>query len=91
MASAGINCDKYKAHSVRSAASSKANRCNVPIDSILQVAGWSKLMPRHLPNFTVKMWKVLIVLALLVRQCLRNKLHPFDHILISVSEINDSA
>ena len=41
MASAGINCDKYKAHSVRSAASSKANRCNVPIDSILQVAGWS--------------------------------------------------
>ena len=39
MASAGINCDKYKAHSVRS--SSKANRCNVPIDSILQVAEWS--------------------------------------------------
>lgn len=41
MASAGIDCDKYKAHSVRSASSSKAKLCNVPIDNILKVAGWS--------------------------------------------------
>ena len=76
MASAGIICDKYKAHSVRSVASSKANRCNVPRDSILQVAGWSNAKT-FAQFYSKKMWKVLIVLALLVRQCLRNKLNPF--------------
>lgn len=41
MASAGIDCEKYKAHSVRCASSSKALSCNVPIDNILKVAGWT--------------------------------------------------
>ena len=41
MSSAGINVEKYKAHSVRSASSSKVNVACVPIEHILKVAGWS--------------------------------------------------
>ncbi len=41
MNSAGINCDKYKPHSVRAASASKAKAFGVPIDDILKVAGWS--------------------------------------------------
>lgn len=41
MCSAGLNCDKYKPHSVRSAATSKAKVSSVPIEDILKVAGWS--------------------------------------------------
>lgn len=41
MAGAGIECEKYKAHSVRSASSSKANSCSVPVDNLLKSAGWT--------------------------------------------------
>ncbi|MES9881878.1 MAG: tyrosine-type recombinase/integrase [Sedimenticola sp.] len=43
MNSAGINCDKYKPHSVRAASASKAKAFGVPIDDILKVAGWSNM------------------------------------------------
>ena len=38
---AGNDCVKYKSHSVRAASSSKAFSCNVHIDNILKVAGWT--------------------------------------------------
>jgi hypothetical protein len=38
---AGIDCNLYKPHSVRSASVSKAKLNSVPIDEILKVAGWS--------------------------------------------------
>jgi hypothetical protein len=41
MSSSGIDCSKYKAHSVRSASTSRANVNNVPISDILKVAGWT--------------------------------------------------
>ena len=41
ISSSGIDCSKYKAHSVRSASTSKANVNNVPISDILKVAGWT--------------------------------------------------
>lgn len=41
MCNAGIDCSKYGAHSVRSASSSKAKNCRVPIQEILKTAGWS--------------------------------------------------
>ena len=41
MSAAGINCDIFKAHSVRSASTSKAFLNNVCIQDILKVAGWT--------------------------------------------------
>lgn len=41
MFKAGIDCDKYKAHSVRSASTSKAKQCFIPMQDILKTAGWS--------------------------------------------------
>lgn len=41
MFSAGIDCSKYKPHSIRSAATSKEKSKMVPVQSILKVAGWS--------------------------------------------------
>ena len=41
MARAGIDTNTFKAHSVRSAASSKAMMINVPLKTILTSAGWS--------------------------------------------------
>lgn len=41
MYNAGIDCTKYKPHSIRSAATSKAKLSIVPIQEILKVAGWS--------------------------------------------------
>ena len=37
----GINTEQYGSHSVRSAATSKAKLCSVPIEDIMQKAGWS--------------------------------------------------
>ena len=39
--SAGIDTDKYKAHSTRAASTSAANRGEVPVASILEQAGWA--------------------------------------------------
>ena len=41
LCSAGINCDMFKTHSIRGAASSKAKMNSVPVDHILKTAGWS--------------------------------------------------
>ena len=42
MCNAGIDCNKFKTHSInRSASTSKAKQQFVPIDKILKVAGWS--------------------------------------------------
>ena len=41
MNNAGIDCNKFKTHSIRSAAASKAKLQFVPIDQILKVTGWS--------------------------------------------------
>ena len=41
MLTSGINCDKYKAHSVRSASTSRAKNCQIPIQEIMKTAGWS--------------------------------------------------
>ena len=41
MATAGINVDHFKAHSVRAASVSAAHKCNVPVQSILDKAGWT--------------------------------------------------
>lgn len=41
MYNSGIDCNKFKVHSIRSAASSKAKLNFVPIDKIMSVAGWS--------------------------------------------------
>ena len=37
----GIDTEQYGSHSVRSAATSKAKLCSVPIEEIMQKAGWS--------------------------------------------------
>ena len=41
MSNAGIDCAKFKTHSIRSASVSKAKLQFVPIDQIIKVAGWS--------------------------------------------------
>lgn len=41
MKSSGIDCEKYKAHSVRSASVSRAKNCQIPIQDIMKTAGWS--------------------------------------------------
>ena len=41
MFNSGIDCSKYKPHSIRSAATSKAKVNMVPVQDILKVAGWS--------------------------------------------------
>jgi hypothetical protein len=41
MSSAGIDISKYSAHSIRSAAASKAKVCSVPVENILNAVGWS--------------------------------------------------
>ena len=41
MSNAGIDTDKFKAHSVRAAACSKAKTNCVPVEHILSTAGWS--------------------------------------------------
>jgi hypothetical protein len=41
MTSSGINIDKFNPHSTRSAATSRASVCSVPLDQILSTAGWS--------------------------------------------------
>lgn len=41
MYGAGIDCSKYKPHSIRSAAVPKAKSYMVPVDEILKTAGWS--------------------------------------------------
>ena len=41
MAKAGVDTTQFKAHSTRSAATSKAAAMHVPIDEILKVGGWS--------------------------------------------------
>ena len=38
---AGINIEKFKSHSVRSASASKAKLCHIPVSEIMKVAGWS--------------------------------------------------
>lgn len=42
MALSGIDVSVFKAHSVRSASTSKAQCCSIPIGDILKVAGWSR-------------------------------------------------
>lgn len=41
MSEAGIDVTVFSAHSTRSAATSKANSCQVPIDTILAAGGWT--------------------------------------------------
>jgi len=41
MEKAGIDVNKFKTHSVRSAATSKAKQSGIPLTDILKVAGWS--------------------------------------------------
>lgn len=41
MATAGVDVDQFKAHSVRAASVSAANKCHVPIQAILDKAGWT--------------------------------------------------
>ena len=41
MSNAGIDCNKFKTHSIRAASTSKAKQQFVPIEQILKVAGWS--------------------------------------------------
>lgn len=43
MHKAGIDVNKFKCHSIRSASTSKAMSSFVPIDQILKVAGWSNV------------------------------------------------
>ena len=38
---AGIDISVFKPHSIRSASTSVAHKCNVSIDVILKAAGWS--------------------------------------------------
>jgi hypothetical protein len=40
MSSAGIDISKYSAHSIRSAAASKAKVCSIPVANILNAVGW---------------------------------------------------
>ena len=42
MKAAGINTDIFKPHSTRSASTSKAQICDVPINSILKAASWKR-------------------------------------------------
>ena len=42
MKTAGINTDIFKPHSTRSASTSKAQICDVPINSILKAASWKR-------------------------------------------------
>ena len=41
MKNAGIDTNKFKSHSTRSAAASAANQAGIPMDTILSAAGWS--------------------------------------------------
>ena len=41
MLRSGIDVNKFKPHSTRSASTSRANQCSVPLDKILATAGWS--------------------------------------------------
>ena len=41
MRNAGIDVEKYNTHSVRGATTSKAEKCGVPINEIMKVAGWA--------------------------------------------------
>lgn len=41
MSLAGIDVEKFKSHSVRSASASKAKLCHIPLSEIMKVAGWS--------------------------------------------------
>jgi len=41
MKAAGINLAKFKTHSTRSASTSKASLCSVPLDQIMSAAGWT--------------------------------------------------
>ena len=41
MLSSAIDCENYKAHSVRSASTSRATNCQIPIHEIMKTAGWS--------------------------------------------------
>ena len=41
MSLAGIDISRFKAHSIRSAATSKALRNGTPIDDVLMMADWS--------------------------------------------------
>ena len=41
MFNAGIDTEKFKSHSIRSASVSKAKTLDVPISEIMRVAGWS--------------------------------------------------
>ena len=43
MSLAGIDTDIFKAHSTRSAATSKAKEADVPIEEIMKQAGWSQV------------------------------------------------
>ena len=42
MQSSGIDTNKYKAHSVRAAATSKASNDNIPVQDIMKLAGWTQ-------------------------------------------------
>ena len=42
MQKSGIDIKKYKAHSVRAAATSKASNNNIPIQEIMKLAGWTQ-------------------------------------------------
>ena len=42
MSDANIDIDKFKAHSVRSASTNAAISMNVPIDTVMKTAGWSR-------------------------------------------------
>ena len=41
MKAAGINVAKFKPHSTRSASTSKASLCSLPLDQIMSAAGWT--------------------------------------------------
>ncbi|XP_074654516.1 uncharacterized protein LOC141908379 [Tubulanus polymorphus] len=42
MSEAGVDVDKYKPHSIRSAAASEAKSVGVPLDHIMKTAGWAR-------------------------------------------------
>ena len=42
MSDANIDIEKFKAHSVRSASTNAAISMNVPIDTVMKTAGWSR-------------------------------------------------
>ena len=41
LSNSGIDINKFKPHSVRSAATSAAKACHIPLSTILRTAGWS--------------------------------------------------